>query len=78
MKVCPSQRIKQYEDEKAIPLNAREAIKGSPSPWQVVTIRLKHVIESVMRLKVSELFKDVVILVWRLGIYRREIGLMQR
>lgn len=38
MKVGPSHLIIANEAENAIPLNARDAMRGSPSPWKVFAI----------------------------------------
>lgn len=43
----------EYELAKAIPLNAREATRGAPSPRNVFVIIVKHARESARRLVVS-------------------------
>ena len=60
MKTGLNQRIKLYVEAKAIPLNAIEAIKGSPSPWNVLAITPKHAIESARRLRVSALDNETI------------------
>lgn len=61
MKVGPSHRIIEYEEVKARPEKARQAIKGSPSPRKVFAIILKAArdIESRVELSAKE-SEDVV------------------
>lgn len=47
MKTGPSHIIRLYVEAKAMPLKAREAIRGSPSPWKVLAMIAKHAAESV-------------------------------
>ena len=50
IKVVPSHRIKLYVLAKARPLNAREAMSGSPWPWNVllmIPIEMATMTESV-------------------------------
>ena len=61
MNVSPSHRIRLNVKAKAIPLNANEAISGSPSPWKVLIIMPKQAAESVRRLHASAQFRlDVI------------------
>ena len=60
MKVSPSHRIKLKANAKDIPLNAKEAIRGSPSPWKVLTITPRQAAERVRRLHASEPVSVVV------------------
>ena len=53
MKVGPSQRIMAYAAAKAIPLNASDAMRGSPSPWKVFAIIPKQARPKDSRLRVS-------------------------
>ena len=53
MKTSPSHRIRLKVRANAIPLNANEAIRGSPSPWNVLIIMPTQVAESVKRLHAS-------------------------
>jgi hypothetical protein len=55
MKVGPSHRIKQNEIAKARPLNANDAIRGSPSPSpENVFARMpQHAAVRVKRVRVS-------------------------
>lgn len=57
MKTCPNHLIRLYVNEKAIPLNASEAISGSPSPWKVFARTAKHAMERPRRLSVSVLLR---------------------
>jgi hypothetical protein len=53
MNVGPSHRIIAYEDENAMPLRAREAMRGSPSPWKVFAIMPRHASDIVARVQLS-------------------------
>ena len=46
-----------------MPLNAREAMRGSPSPWKVFAMMAKHAREKDRRLKVSveERVADIIV-----------------
>ena len=57
MKVSPSHLIRLNVNENAIPLKAKEAIRGSPSPWNVFTIMPTQAAESVRRLHASTLLR---------------------
>lgn len=58
MKTGPSHLIRLNVAAYAIPLNAIEAIKGSPSPWKVLTITPREAPTRTRRLQVS--FRDNV------------------
>lgn len=62
MNVGPSHRIIAYDAEKAIPLSASEAMRGSPSPWKVLAIIPKHASErdASVRFSVTESTADVI------------------
>lgn len=53
MNVGPSQRIMANVAAKASPLSAREAINGSPSPWNVLVRTTTHANDRARRLRVS-------------------------
>ena len=53
MKVSVSHRIRLKVKENAMPLNANEAIRGSPSPWKVLTTMPKQAAERARRLHAS-------------------------
>ena len=57
MNVFPSHLIRLNVNENAMPLNAKEAIRGSPSPWKVFTIMPTQAAESVRRLHASTLLR---------------------
>ena len=57
MKVSPSHLIRLNVNENAMPLNAKEAISGSPSPWNVFTMMPTQAAESVRRLHASTLLR---------------------
>ena len=61
IKTGPSHRIRLYVDAKAIPLNAREAITGSPSPWKVFVMTARHAADIAQRPNVSVLLSVVFI-----------------
>lgn len=63
MNVGPSQTIIAYDDEKAIPLNARDAMSGSPSPWNVLAIMPRQAIVRDRRLSVSVRERNGVVIV---------------
>lgn len=65
MKTSPSHRIRLNVKAKAIPLNANEAIRGSPSPWNVLTMMPTQAAESVKRLHASALDRVVVMAIQR-------------
>ena len=62
MKAGPSHRIIAYDAENAIPLSASEAIRGSPSPWNVLAIIPRHASErdARVRFSVKESSADVI------------------
>ena len=60
MKMFPSHLIMQYVDAKAMPLKAKDAIRGSPSPWNVLAIIPKHATEIVKRVKASAQLRMVL------------------
>ena len=53
MKTSPSHRIRLKVRANAKPLNANEAIRGSPSPWKVLMTMPTQTAESVKRLHAS-------------------------
>ena len=53
MKTSPSHRIRLKVRANAKPLNANEAIRGSPSPWKVLMTIPTQTAESVQRLHAS-------------------------
>ena len=53
MKTSPSHRIKLKVRANARPLNANEAIRGSPSPWKVLIMMPTQAAESDKRLHAS-------------------------
>ena len=57
MNVSPSHLIRLNVNEYAMPLNANEAIRGSPSPWKVFTMMPTQAAESVRRLHASTLLR---------------------
>lgn len=57
MKVSPSHRIRLKVNAKAMPLNANDAIRGSPSPWKVLAMMPTHAAERARRLNVSALLR---------------------
>ena len=59
MKTSPSHRIRLKVRANAKPLNANEAIKGSPSPWNVLMTIPTQAAESVKRLQASALERVV-------------------
>ena len=59
MKAGPSHRIRLYVKENAIPLNANDAMRGSPSPWKVLAMMPIQAAEMTERLRVSELLNVV-------------------
>jgi hypothetical protein len=63
MNVGPSHRIIAYDAEKAIPLSANEAMRGSPSPWKVFAIIPRQANESDVRVKfsVKESTEEVIV-----------------
>ena len=62
MKAGPSHRIRLYVKENAIPLNANDAMRGSPSPWKVLAMIPIQAAVMAERLSVSELLKVVDIM----------------
>lgn len=50
MNVSPSHRIRLNVRANAIPLNAKETIRGSPSPWNELATMPKQVADNVRRL----------------------------
>lgn len=62
MKVGPSHLMRLYVDANAMPLKAREAIRGSPSPWKVLAMTARHAAETAQRLRVSALLRVVFIM----------------
>lgn len=62
MKTSPSHRIKQYVNENAIPLNAKDATKGSPSPLIELAMIPRHVAVIAQRLNVSALLRTVIMI----------------
>ena len=65
MKTSPSHRIRLKVRANARPLNASEAIRGSPSPWNVLIMMPTQAAETVKRLHVSALDRVVVMIVQR-------------
>lgn len=65
MKTSPSHRIKLKVRANARPLNANEAIRGSPSPWKVLVMMPIQATESTKRLHTSVPDRVVVIAVQR-------------
>ena len=61
IKVGPSHRMRPYVEENAMPLNAREAISGSPSPWKVFAMTARHAADIAQRLEVSTLLRVLFI-----------------
>ena len=59
MKTSPSHRIRLNARANARPLNANEAIRGSPSPWNVLIMMPTQIVEIVKRLHVSALERVV-------------------
>lgn len=57
MKVSPSHRIRLNVNANAMPLNANDAIRGSPSPWKVLAMMPTHAAERARRLNVSALLR---------------------
>ena len=53
MKTSPSHRIRLKVRANAKPLNANEAIRGSPSPWNVLMMIPTQAAESVKRHQAS-------------------------
>jgi len=53
MNVGPSHRIIEYDAANATPLNAREAMRGSPSPRKVFAIMPKDASVRDNRLRIS-------------------------
>lgn len=70
MKVGPSHLIIEYEAANAIPLNAKEAMSGSPSPRKVFEMMPMQARDNERRLRVSVKesadVEEVVIGVWRI------------
>ena len=62
MNVSPSHRIKANVKAKAIPLNAKQAIRGSPSPLNVLAMMPAQDAASARRLHDSDLVRFEVIL----------------
>lgn len=54
MNAGPSQRIMAYVAEKAMPLNASDAMRGSPSPRKVLAMMPTEARKTESRLSVSE------------------------
>ncbi len=65
MKTSPSHRIRLKVRANARPLNAKEAIRGSPSPWNVLVMTPTQAAESVKRPHASGLDREVVMTVDR-------------
>lgn len=65
MKTSPSHRIRLNVRANAIPLNANEAIRGSPSPWNVLIMMPTQAAESVERLHTSAPDRVVIMVVQR-------------
>jgi hypothetical protein len=90
MKAFPSHLIKQKVRTKARPLNPREAIRGSPSPWKVLAMIPTHAAlnesnDSVSVLLNAAMAGDVVVVVhlqprilFGLGQKSRELALIYR
>ena len=53
IKTSPSHRTRLKVRANARPLNANEAIRGSPSPWNVLIMMPTQATESVKRLQAS-------------------------
>jgi hypothetical protein len=70
MNVGPSHRIIEYVAEKAIPLNARDAMRGSPSPRKVFAMIPRDARNKdskvIVSVKDSEEAVEVVIGVYRI------------
>lgn len=79
MKTSPSHRIRLKVRANARPLNANEAIRGSPSPWNVLIMMPTQAAESVKRLHASAPDRVVVIIVqrttivWFPGLFKDQI-----
>ena len=69
MKTSPSHRIRLKVRANARPLNANEAIRGSPSPWNVLIRMATQAAESVKRLHASGPDKVVVMAVQKTDIF---------
>jgi len=67
--VGPSHLIIEYVAEKAMPLKARDAMRGSPSPWNVFAIIPRDARNKdskvIVSVKESEEAVEVVIVVYR-------------
>lgn len=63
MKTSPSHRMRLKVRANAIPLNANEAIRGSPSPWNVLIMMPTQAAESAKRLHASDPDRVVVMAV---------------
>ena len=57
--MSPSHLTKLYAAANAMPLNAKDATRGSPSPWNVFAITPAHAIKSVTRLDASVQDRDL-------------------
>ena len=60
MKTSPSHLIMQYADAKAMPPKAKDAIRGSPSPWKVLAMMPRHAAETAKRVRASALLRAVL------------------
>lgn len=69
-KISPTHRIKLKVKVNARPLSANEAIRGSPSPRNVLNIIPTQATESVKRLHASSADSVVVIAAQRTTSYR--------
>ncbi len=64
MKVAPSHRIRLNVDANAMPLNAMEAIRGSPSPCKVLAMMPTQAAETARRVHDSTPVNFDDILTW--------------
>jgi hypothetical protein len=67
MKVGPSQRIMAKQSAKARTDRARDAMRGSPSPWRVFARTAKAAAETVESVSVSERESEVIMVVVMMG-----------
>lgn len=72
MKMSPSHRIKLKAKANARPLKANEAIRGSPSPLNVLTIMPIQAAESVRRLHASARERVVAMAIRKIAVARSQ------
>lgn len=68
MKTSPSHRMRLKVRANARPLKANEAIRGSPSPWNVLIMMPTQAAEIVRRLQASEPERVVAMAIQRITI----------